>query len=125
METSQLQTSSIPQASASMDIASSTPQPQVMTSVSNSPTPPIMADGGTTIDSNSSSGGGSIKSFFDSLNWVEVGFAILGVASLSYVIYYYRFKLQQDKMINNELQRQIDEIKMNVQSVLKDKYKKI
>ena len=124
METPHLQTSPTPPTSASMDIASSTPQPQVTTSVSNSPTPPIMADGGTTIDSGSSSGGG-IKSFFDSLNWVEVGFAILGVASLSYVIYYYRFKLQQDKMINNELQRQIDEIKINVQSVLKDKYKKI
>ena len=124
METQQLQTSPIPQTSASMDIPSSTPQPQVTPSVSTSPMPPIMADGGTTIDSGSGSGG-SIKSFFDSLNWVEVGLSILGVASLSYVIYYYRFKLQQDKMINNELQRQIDEIKMNVQSVLKDKYKKI
>jgi len=116
METPQLQTSSIPQTSA-MDIASSTPQPQVTPSAS--PTP-IMADGGTTSDS-----GGGIKSFFNSLNWMEVGFSILGVASLSYVIYYYRFKLQQDKMINNELQRQIDEIKMNVQGFLKDKYTKI
>jgi hypothetical protein len=121
METPQLQTTPTSQTSASMDIASSTPQPQVIPSVSTSPTS-IMADGGMANDGGS---GGGIKSFFDSLNWMEVGFAILGVASLSYVIYYYRFKLQQDKMINNELQRQIDEIKMNVQSVLKEKYKKI
>jgi len=74
---------------------------------------PTMAEGGTTSDG----------SFFKSLNWMEVGFSILGVAALSYVIYYYRFKLKQDKMINNELQRQIDELKMNMQTSMKGKYK--
>lgn len=90
-----------------------TPAPMVMTN----PTP-TMAEGGTTSD-------GGIKSFFQSMNWMEVGLSILAVASLSYVIYYYRFKLQQDKLINNELQRQIDEIKMNLQPKLKGKYKTI
>lgn len=100
-----------------------TPTPQVVaTPPTPTPTPtpttPIMADGGTTSE-------GGVKGFFKQLNWIEVGFSILGVAALSYVIYYYRFKLKQDKMINNELQRQIDEIKMNVQSQLKTKYKSI
>lgn len=80
---------------------------------------PIMADGGSVNE------GGGVKGFFGSINWLEAGFAILGVASLTYVIYYYRFKLKQDKMINNELQRQIDEVKMNVQSSMKSAYKSI
>jgi hypothetical protein len=83
-----------------------TPTPQV---VENSM--PIMAEGGET----SSSSGGS---FFKSLNWIEIGFAILGVYAISGAIMYYRFKIKQDKMINNDLQRQIDELKMNVQSGL-------
>lgn len=77
---------------------------------------PIMADGGSV-----SSGGG----FFKSLNWLEVGFGILGVAALLYAIQYYRFKVKEDKMVNNELQRQMDEIKMNLQSSMKGKYKTI
>jgi hypothetical protein len=78
----------------------------------------VMGEGGST--EGSDSGG---KSFWKSLNLFEIGFSILGVASLSYVIYYYQFKLKQDKLINNELQRQIDEIKMNMQTNMKGKYK--
>jgi hypothetical protein len=96
--------------------ATATPPPTPMV-VDNAP-PPQMADGGMT-------SGNGVTSFFKSLNWIEVGFSVLGVASLTYIIYYYRFKLKQDKLINNELQRQIDEIKMNVQSNLKGKYKSI
>jgi hypothetical protein len=92
-----------------------TPTPEVAT-----PQPMTMENGGAT-PSGSSSGG----SFFSSLNWLEVSFSILGVAALSYVIYYYRFKLKQDKLINNELQRQIDELKMNMQTNMKGKYKTI
>jgi hypothetical protein len=80
---------------------------------------PTMADGGSV----SSEGG--IKSFLKSLNWIEVGLTILGVTALIYTIHYYKFKSKEDKMVNNELQRQIDEIKMNLQSSLKGKYKSI
>lgn len=83
----------------------------------------VMADGGNTDSASNDSGSG--KSFWKSLNILEIGFSILGVASLSYVIYYYQFKLKQDKLINNELQRQIDEIKMNMQTNMKGKYKTI
>jgi hypothetical protein len=89
-----------------------TPTPDVAQPMS------VMESGGTTESSKGTS-------FFSNLNWMEVGFSILGVSALYYVIYYYRFKLKQDKMINNELQRQIDEVKMNVQSVMKGKYKTI
>ena len=78
-----------------------------------------MENGGTVTNS------GSIKDFFKSLNVLEIGFSILGVAALFYTIHYYRFKLKEDKMINNELQRQIDEIKMNIQTAMKGKYKSI
>lgn len=90
-----------------------TPQPMVVNNDA-----PMMADGGSTSE-------GGTKGFLKSLNWIEVGFGILGVAALTYVIYYYRFKVQQDKLINNELQRQIDEIKMNLQTTMKGKYKTI
>ena len=93
-----------------------TPTPDVAT-----PLPMTMENGGAT----PSGGGNSGGSFFSSLNWLEIGFSVLGVAALSYVIYYYRFKLKQDKLINNELQRQIDELKMNMQTNMKGKYKTI
>lgn len=95
--------------------AVSTPAPAPM--VVDATPMPQMAEGGQT--------SGGTLSFFKSLNVLETTFGILGVASLLYVIYYYRFKLKQDKLINNELQRQIDEIKMNVQSNMKGKYKSI
>ena len=94
-----------------------TPTPMATPDVS-SPQPMTMENGGTTQSSNSGS-------FFGSLNWLEVSFSILGVAALSYVIYYYRFKIKQDKLINNELQREIDELKMNMQTNMKGKYKTI
>jgi hypothetical protein len=97
-----------------------TPAPAPMpTAPASTPMPNVvMGEGGNTEGSDSSG-----KSFWKSLNLFEIGFSILGVASLSYVIYYYQFKLKQDKLINNELQRQIDEIKMNMQTNMKGKYK--
>jgi hypothetical protein len=108
-------------ATATAPTPASAPMPSAPT-----PTPMpnvVMADGGSTDNGNNDSGSG--KSFWKSLNILEIGFSILGVASLSYVIYYYQFKLKQDKLINNELQRQIDEIKMNMQTNMKGKYKTI
>lgn len=109
-------------APASTPIASATPAPAPTPTPAPAPTPapvtPVMAEGGTTSE-------GGLSGFFSKLNWLEVFFAVGGVAALTWVIYYYRFKLKQDKMINNELQRQIDELKMNVQSQMKEKYKSI
>jgi len=69
--------------------------------------------------------GGSTNSFNDfikSINWLEAGFAILGAVGLYYTVYYYRYKLKEDRVANSDTQRQIDEIKMNVQSAMKGKY---
>ena len=104
-----------PTTSAVAPTPTPTPTPDMAT-----PQPMTMENGGATPSGSNSSG-----SFFGSLNWLEVSFSILGVAALSYVIYYYRFKLKQDKLINNELQRQIDELKMNMQTNMKGKYKTI
>jgi hypothetical protein len=108
-----------------------TPTPQAVATPTPTPTPmatpdvatpqPMTMENGGATPSSSNSGG----SFFSSINWLEVSFSILGVAALSYVIYYYRFKLKQDKLIDNELQRQIDELKMNMQTNMKGKYKTI
>ena len=100
------------QASPAPAVAPTTPAPVAMT----------MENGGGMPSTSPSTNDGS---FFKSLNWLEVAFGILGVASLTYVIFYYRFKLKQDKLINNDLQRQIDEVKMNVQGLMKNKYKTI
>lgn len=106
----------------------STPAPAPAPAPTPAPAPVVaapsvaMADGGSTTQSVGESGW---RGFWSSLNIIEVALLIGGVAALASTIYYFRFKLQQDKMINNELQRQIDELKMNMQSALKGKYKNL
>ena len=102
-------------------VATPTPTPMASPTPDVSTPQPMTMENGGAMQSNNNNGG----SFWSSLNYLEVSFSILGVAALSYVIYYYRFKLKQDKLINNELQRQIDELKMNAQTNMKGKYKTI
>lgn len=104
----------------------STPAPTPAPAPAPTPAPaPIVqsvdSGGGSMMENGGqkSSGGG----FFKSLNFVEIGFALLGATALYYAIYYYRYKVKQDKLINNELQRQIDELKLNAQTNSKVKYK--
>lgn len=68
---------------------------------------------------------GGVVGFFKSLNWVEVGFMILGSAALISTMYYYKVQLNRNKLINERLQKQIDEVKMNVQTSMKKNYKEI
>lgn len=70
-------------------------------------------------------GNGGVVGFFKSLNWVEVGFMILGSAALISTMYYYKVQISRNKLINDRLQKQIDEVKMNVQSSMKKNYKEI
>lgn len=116
-----MDTATIPQASAVSTPVAAAPPSVAPAPVSAEPivaSPPV-----TAMEQGGSTSSGGIKGFFSSLNWVEVGISILTVTALSYLIYYHRFKLKQDKMINNELQRQIDELKMNMQSAMKGRYK--
>jgi hypothetical protein len=99
--------------------------PVVAPTPAPTPTPPVAAP--VVVDTPIMQDGGSVSSnkdgFFNSLNWMEVGFAVLGVTALLYATNYYRFKVKQDKMVNNEMQRNIDELKMNLQGLMKGKYK--
>jgi len=85
--------------------------------VGTTPTPPIMENGGQTSSSDTS--------FFKNINWVEVGFMILGSAALLYTIFYYKVQMQKTQLENSRLSKQIDEVKMNVQTQMKGKYKEI
>jgi hypothetical protein len=66
--------------------------------------------------------GDGITAFFKSVNWLEAGFCILGALGLYYTVYYYRYKLKEDKVANHDMLRQIDEVKMNLQASMKGKY---
>jgi len=97
----------------------SAPEPMATTSAPVMATP-IMENGGQTATT-----GGSISDFFKNINWLEVGFMMLGSAALIYTIYYYRVEMNKNKLANNRTAKQIDELKMNLQTQMKGKYKEI
>jgi len=55
---------------------------------------------------------------FKGLNWIEVGFGILGSATLYYTIYYFKYKIQFNKQ-QKDIENRLDSITMDV-SDLKD-----
>jgi hypothetical protein len=44
---------------------------------------------------------------------------------LFHTINYYRYKQKESDVANKDMQRQLDEVKMNVQSAMKGKYQSI
>lgn len=51
------------------------------------------------------------------VNWTEtLLFGLFGTA-FAYVIFYYRFKLKEDKIINSDIQRQLDNQNMRIGKV--------
>lgn len=60
------------------------------------------------------SSGGSVTDIFKEMNWIEVGFGILGTATLYYAIYYYRYNINQNKFLIEKLQNQIDDSNMKI-----------
>jgi hypothetical protein len=79
-----------------------------------------MAEGGSLGSSKN-----GLSDFFNGWNWLEIGLMTLGVAGVFYTINYYRFRVKADKTENSDIQRQLDEVKMNVQSAMKGKYQQI
>lgn len=57
---------------------------------------------------------GSIKEAFQSLNWNEVVFGVLGTAALYYTIYYYRYNITTGKALYTEIQNKIDDLSIKV-----------
>lgn len=57
---------------------------------------------------------GSIKEAIQSLNYIEVGMGILGVAALFSLINYYRWMTMTGKALNTEIQNKIDDLSIKV-----------
>ncbi len=73
------------------------------------PTPQLMENGGTTTTENTSWG-----AYVKKLNWVEVGFMVLGTAAFLYMIKYYKYRLYADRESVKNLERKCDEIKADI-----------
>jgi hypothetical protein len=110
------------------------PTPPEGVTVTNSPVPtPATSVPSTTVSEsmpNMESGGAtnitsSWNEFLKSLNIIEVGFMILGATSLYFIIYYYNRRAMSEKSEMMDIQKQLDEIKMNLRSSMKEKYKNI
>ena len=56
----------------------------------------------------------SITSMLKNINWLEVGFGILGAATLYYAIYYYKYNISLNKKLVVDMQNKIDEITIKV-----------
>jgi hypothetical protein len=98
----------------------STP-PTAPTSMSAAPvSAPTFADGGTTFtpeipqSGKPSSGGLSFKDF----DWIAISFMFLGSLALFKTIQYYSYKLKADKLVNYDLQNQIDELRQDQSSIV-------
>jgi hypothetical protein len=66
-------------------------------------------------------GGGSFKDkvsdMLSDMNWVEVGLGILGTAALYYTIYYYRYNVQNARLMKKEIENRIDDIDIKVADI--------
>jgi hypothetical protein len=60
---------------------------------------------------------GKITDILKNLNWVEVGFGVLGTAALYYTIFYYKYNITMSKSFNNEIQNRVDELSMKIADV--------
>lgn len=80
------------------------PQPPIQ--APPTPTPSVMENGGTTST--------SWSTYVQKLNWVEVGFMILGTAAFLYMIRYYKYRLYTDRESVKNLERRCDEIKADI-----------
>jgi hypothetical protein len=64
-----------------------------------------------------SSSSSKITDILKNLNWVEVGFGVLGTAALYYTIFYYKYNITMSKSFNNEIQNRVDELSMKIADV--------
>jgi hypothetical protein len=113
-----------------MESPMATPPPAPATSIP--PPPPASAQMNSMMGDGSFADGGTtptksngIGDFFSGWNWLEIGLMTLGVAGIFYTINYYRYRIKSDKTENSDIQKQLDEVKMNVQSAMKGKYQQI
>jgi hypothetical protein len=60
---------------------------------------------------------GNVVSILKNMNWIEVGFGVLGAAALYYAIYYYRYNINTQKSFQSEMQNKIDELNIKIADV--------
>jgi hypothetical protein len=83
------------------------PTPQVAT-----PTPTPPATPNTNPTPQVSMGGGGIIETLKGLNWLEIGFGILGAAALYSAISYYRWKQKYGDSETKSIQNKLDDLTM-------------
>jgi hypothetical protein len=92
--------------------ATPTPAPPPTPAPSPAPAPmPQMAEGGST--ERSSGFVDTIKN----LNWVEVGFGILGATALFYAIYYFRYNINNHKNFVKNIEGKVDDLHIKIADV--------
>ena len=68
----------------------------------------------------SSYSSGGIIDKLKQLNWVEVGFGVLGSAALYYTIYYYKYNMMMKKTTISELMNRMDDLEIRLSDMEKD-----
>lgn len=82
------------------------------------PIPQAVAPVNTSSDSSGSeSKGGSITETFKNLNYIQIGFGILGAAALYYAIYYFRYNIQMNKTFVKNVENSIDDLTIKIADV--------
>jgi hypothetical protein len=79
-------------------------------------TPVVAATPMPTTESKPSSEG-SVVSILKNMNWIEVGFGILGAAALYYIITYYRYNINAQKSFQKQMENKIDDLNIKVADV--------
>ena len=97
-----------------MDTAAATPTPTPTPAPAPAAPAPAYNDGGTTAPTG---GGGTITQTFKNLDWVQVGFGVLGSAALFYAIYYFRYNIQMNKTFVKSVEARMDELTIKVADV--------
>jgi hypothetical protein len=95
---------------ATQDLSAAAPNNQAAAT----PTPVVTTTPSTSIEPR---GGESIKDIFKSFNLSELLFGIVGTAALYYVIYYYRYNINESKVFKSQTENKLDEIEMKLSDI--------
>lgn len=80
-------------------------------------TTPVAATPMPTTTESKPSSEGSVVSILKNMNWIEVGFGILGAAALYYIITYYRYNINAQKSFQKQMENKIDDLNIKVADV--------
>jgi hypothetical protein len=81
------------------------------------PAPAVMTETKMDSGSGNGSGNGSVKDIVKNLDWVQVGFGVLGSAALFYAIYYFRYHIAMNKTFVKNIENKIDDITIKIADI--------